>query len=271
MFKRPQFIAVALVSVVTLIILSLPHRTASQLKLAIGSLFLPLFGVSRAAGDLVREGGDTVMPRAELLKENRALRQTNAVLRLRAMQADGLTRENELLRQQLNWRQKQPLWNLRLANVVGHDPANWWQTIQIDLGSRDGMQTNLPVLSPAGLVGRIASVGPTTSQVVLVGNPNCKVAAVIEVSDKSHVNGVITGGAGPLNNTLVTLSYLSTASGLKPGQRVVTWGEGGIFPKGVVIGQVTEILRPADILYVEARVKLAVDAGGLDEVWVKMP
>ena len=271
MFKRPQIVAVTLVSLVALLLLSLPHRTTSQLKLALGSLFLPLFGISRATGDLTRSAGDAVMPRSELLRENQELRRTNETLRLRAMQAESLARENEQLRQQVGWRQKQALWNLKLANVIGHDTANWWQTIQIDLGSRDGMQTNLPVLSPAGLVGRISAVGPNSSQVVLVGNPNCKVAAVVEVGEKTHVNGVITSGASPLNNALVTLSYLTATNNLKPGQRVVTWGEAGIFPKGIVIGQLVESSRTAELGYFEARVKLAVDAGGLDEVWVKLP
>jgi cell shape-determining protein MreC len=83
--------------------------------------------------------------------------------------------------------------------------------------------------------------------------------------------GVITGGASPLNNTLVTLSYLTAGSNLKPGQRVMTWGEAGIFPRGVAIGQIVESTRPNELGYFEARVKLAVDAGSLDEVWVKLP
>ena len=109
------------------------------------------------------------------------------------------------------------------------------------------------------------------NNIVLVGNPNCKVAAVVEVGEKTHVNGVITSGASPLNNALVTLSYLTATNNLKPGQRVVTWGEAGIFPKGIVIGQLVESSRTAELGYFEARVKLAVDAGGLDEVWVKLP
>ena len=271
MFKKPHIIAVTLVTLVVLILLSLPHRTASQLKLAVGSLFLPLFGISRSSGELVREGGDAIMPRSDLIRENRTLRTTNQILQLRAMQAESLARENQELRQQLKWRERQSLWNLKLASVIGHDPANWWQTIEIDLGARDGMQVNLPVLSPDGLVGRIAAVSPTSSQVVMVGNPNCKVAAVVEVGEKTRVNGVITGGSSPLNNTLVNLSFLPGGSKLKPGQRVVSWGEAGIFPKGVVIGRIVETSRPNEQGVFEAKVKLAVDLSNLEYVWVKLP
>ena len=178
----------------------------------------------------------------ELIRQNELLRQSNEVYRLRAMQADAVFRENEHLRQLLAWRQGMPqsLWKLKLARVVTRDPANWWHTLQIDLGSRDGMQTNLTVLVPEGLVGRISAVGLTTSQVVLVGSPNCKVAAVV-ASDKTGELGVITGGATPLDSSLVTLSYLSSTSNLKPGQTVRTSGEGGLTRGGIVIGQVAEI------------------------------
>ena len=57
------------------------------------------------------------------------------------------------------------------------DPANWWRTVQIDLGSRDGIQTNQPVLTAEGLVGRVSSVSYVSSQVVLIGDPNCRVSA----------------------------------------------------------------------------------------------
>jgi len=225
MLKKPHYIALGFVGLLTLIILSLPQHTASQLKLAIGGLFLPLFGLSKSSQQLARETGNALVPRSELIRQNDLLRQSNQVYRLQAMQLDAALRENNHLRQLLAWRQSGPQsgWNLKLARVVGQDPANWWHTIQIDLGSRDGMQTNLAVVVPEGFVGRISTVGLTTSQVVLIGNANCKVA-VVAGTDKAGEHGVITGGASPMDNSLVTLSFLSSSSNLKPGQIVKTSG-----------------------------------------------
>lgn len=272
MFKKPHYIAFGLVGLVTLIILGLPQHTASQIKLAIGGLFLPLFGLSKSSQQLIRETGNAIVPKSELIRQNELLRQTNEVYRLRAMQAEAVFRENEHLRQLLSWRQRTPqsLWNLKLARVVGQDPANWWHTIQIDLGSRDGMQTNLTVLVPEGFVGRISSVGLTTSQVALIGNPNCKVSAII-ASDKTGELGVITGGSGPLDSSLVTLSYLSNTNNLKPGQIVRTSGEGGLTRGGIVIGQVAENAKIVELGYAEVRVKLSANLNSLEEVWVLMP
>ena len=77
------------------------------------------------------------------------------------------------------WQQK-TTWKLKLANAIVRDPANWWRTVQIDLGSRDGLRTNLPVLSTEGLVGRVSSVSLTRSQVVLVGDHDCRAGGANE-------------------------------------------------------------------------------------------
>ena len=265
MFKRPHYIALGLVGLLTLIVLNLPNHTASRIKLAIGSLFLPLFGLSKSSQQLAKGAGDALIPRRELLKQNEELRLANQQLQLRATQADAAMRENDQLRQLLGW-QKQSPWRVKLAKVIARDPANWWQIIEIDLGSRDGLRADLPVLGPTGcLMGRISSVSLTRAQVALIGNSNCRVSALVNGTE----SGVIIGGAGPLDNTLVTLSYLSSNSNLKPGQTVKTGGAGGIFPPGILIGQIAENSRPVEFgLYTEARVKLAANLSTLEDVWV---
>ena len=74
---------------------------------------------------------------------------------------------------------------------------------------------NLPVLTADGLVGRVSSVGYTRSQVVLIEDPGCRVSA--RVLNPAHDLGVISPG-GPMENSLVNLSYLSGNANLKPGQ-----------------------------------------------------
>jgi rod shape-determining protein MreC len=183
------------------------------------------------------------------------------------MQAAASARENSQLRSLLGWQQQAP-WKLKLANVIMRDPANWWRTVQIDLGSRDGIQTNLPVLTAEGLVGRVSAVGYTRSQVVLIGDPNCRVSALVE--NPAHDMGIVSAG-GLLDTSLVDLTYLSGNASLKPGQNVITSGLGGVFPKGIPIGQVVDS-RPVEFgLYTEARVKLAADLGALEQVWVLFP
>ncbi len=149
------------------------------------------------------------------------------------------------------------------------DPANWWRTAQIDLGSRDGVQTNMPALSPEGfLIGKISSVGLYKSRIILIGDPNCRVSARVE--NPAHDIGVL-GAGGPLDNSLVTLGYLSGGANLKSGQGVVTSGEGGIFPAGIPVGQIVDVQQVEFGLYTEARVKLDANLGALEQVWVLFP
>jgi rod shape-determining protein MreC len=267
MLKRPHYIALILVGLLTLIVLNLPYQTASRIKLALGTLFVPLFGLSKSSQQLLNHTGDTLLPRSQLIRQNEELRHANQELQIRLAQADGIFRENERLTQYYGW-EKKSQWKLKLASVVARDPGNWWRIIQIDVGSRDGIHPDMPVITPMGyLVGRVTTVGLTSSQVALIGSSECKVSAKVE---KTGDTGVITGPASPVDNSLVALSFLSSNSNLKPGQVVKTWGEGRIFPKGIEIGQIAEDSRQVELGYTEARVKLAADLGALEEVWVIM-
>jgi rod shape-determining protein MreC len=255
------------VVLVTLVLLNLPGHTAARLKLTFGSVFLPLFGLADSSERLVESAADNLLSKSSLIRENNALRRENQQLGLQALQAEETARENTRLRQLAGWQKQQP-WRLKLARMVLRDPANWWRTVEIDLGSRDGIHTNMPVLSMEGLVGRVSAVRLTRSQVVLVGDPNCRVSALVE--NEARDTGVI-GASGPLDGTLVEMSYLSRNADLRPGQTVITSGLGGVFPKGIPIGRVVDS-QPAEYgLNIMARVRLAANLSSLEEVWVLLP
>ena len=267
MFRKKNYLALGAVTLLALLILSLPPRVTAQLKLTLGSLFLPLFGLANTTQQLPADLADSVLPRRELLQQIDRLRRENDQYKALAVQTAAIARENDQLRSLLGWQQQAP-WKLKLANVVMRDPANWWRTVQIDLGSRDGLRENLPVLTADGLVGRVSSVGLTRSQVVLIGDPNCHVSALVE--NPAHDMGIVSA-SGPLDTSLVDLTYLSGSASLKPGQNVITSGLGGVFPKGIPVGQVVDS-RPVEFgLYTEARVKLSANLGALEQVWVLFP
>jgi rod shape-determining protein MreC len=256
-----------LIVLLTLVALNLPEHASARLKLGVGSLFLPLFGLAGSTQQLAGSAGEAVIPRRELLRLLEAARRENQQLRFQARQAEETARENERLRKAVEW-QHQKQWKLKLARVVLREPANWWRTVQIDLGSRDGLRLNLPVLTPDGLVGRVASVSLTRSQVTLLGDPNCKVSA--RVDNETRDAGII-GPSGPLETEFVELGYLSPNASLKPGQQVVTSGEGGVFPQGIPIGRIIDVQSVDYGSRAEARVRLGAKLNSLEEVWVMFP
>ncbi len=268
MLRRAHYIALSLVVLLTLVILNLPSQTTSRLKLGFGSLFLPLFGLASSTHELAGKAGDALTTRSELLRQNETLRRENQQLLAEGVQAKEMARENAELRRLYGWKQQQRR-KLKLANVILRDPANWWRTVQIDLGARDGLTNNLPVLATDGaLVGRISSVSLTRAQVLLLGDPNLKVSARVE--NETHDTGVV-GSSGPLESEFVEMGYLTRNAVLKPGQDVVTSGNGGIFPSGISIGKVVDSQAVDYGLRVAARVKLAANLDALEKVWVMVP
>ena len=267
MFKRKNYLALGAVVLVAALVLSLPASATSRLQLVISSWFLPLFGLANATQRLPADLADNALARHELLQMIDSLRRENEQLKVGAIQAAATRRENDQLRSLYDWQRQMP-WKLKLANVVMRDPANWWRSVQIDLGSRDGLRENLPVLTVDGLVGRISSVRLTSAQVVLLGDPNCRVSALVE--DPAQDIGILNA-SGPLDSSLLDLTYLTGEANLKPGQNVITSGLGGVFPKGIPIGKIVDA-QPIEFgLATGARVKLNADLGALEKVWVLFP
>lgn len=268
MLRKPHYIALGIVVLVTVVVLKLPGRTATQLKLVVAGMFLPLDGAVDSIQKTAAKGADAVVPRSELVDQVKELEKEVQQLRLRAVQLEALSHENTRLRSQLQLPTHVP-WKLKIARVVAVDPANWWRTVRIDRGSRDGVVTNSPVLTLEGLVGRVSEVGVTHSRVVLVGDPDCRVSVLIE---ETREHGVIAPTTStPLDPTIVEMGYLSRHSKLAPGQRIITSGIGGVFPKGIDVGNIVDFRSVDYGLYNEARIKLQVNMNSLEEVWVKLP
>jgi rod shape-determining protein MreC len=265
--KKAHYIALGTVLFVTLVLLRSPARITARFRPAIASVFLPLFGLAGSGQRLAEKATQALQPRQSLAAENEQLRRTNAELQIRVLQAEAVLRENERLRALFNWSRTNP-WKVKLAQVMARDPANWWRNLQIRLGSRDGVRADQAVLTADGLVGRVAEVHDLWSRVVLVGDPNCRVAALVLEGRQPVDTGVISGGASVVDSSVVELSYLSRSSGVKAGQTVVTSGLGGVFPKGIPIGHLVDSRSIEYGLYTEARVKLAANLNQLEEVWV---
>jgi len=142
--------------------------------------------------------------------------------------------------------------------------------MKIDLGSRHGVKTNATVLVPQGLVGRVAEVGFATSRVVLLGDPDCRVSVVVTDSNTRELGMIAPSSSSPLDDTLVELTYLARNSKLSSGMKVVTSGQGGVFPAGILVGQIADF-RTIDGLYQSARVSHAARLSALEEVFVIVP
>jgi rod shape-determining protein MreC len=150
------------------------------------------------------------------------------------------------------------------ARVVGRDPARWFATIVVDRGSRDGVAHNAPVVSGQGAVGRVIETTPFTARVLLLTDPRSAVGVVLQESRQVAV----VEGTG---EQVLYLKYLSRARPVRVGERVITSGQGGVFPKGLLVGQVEAVRDIPGGAFREGRVRAAVDLSRVEEVLILLP
>jgi rod shape-determining protein MreC len=168
--------------------------------------------------------------------------------------------ENSRLRKLLSITEQSPLRGVG-AMVIGYDPTNWSQTVSINKGLKDGLQVGMPVLEGDGVVGQIMAIGPTASKVLLVTDHLSGIDAIVQ---GGRMRGVIEGAG--LN--LARLRFGASEEEVKIGDRVITSGMDGVFPKGLLIGIVTGVRRDKHALFQLVDVQPSVDVARLEAVLV---
>lgn len=147
------------------------------------------------------------------------------------------------------------------AQVIGRDSTNRYKAVILDKGESDGIQKDMGVITPAGVVGRVIKTTGATAVVLLVTDPNNAIAGLIQrTRDEGIVEGVPQGRA--------RLKYIPMLSAVKEGDRVVTSGLVGGFPRGLAIGTITAIDREEGALFQTAELATEVDVNRVEEVLV---
>jgi len=204
----------------------------------------------------------------QLAADNKKLRADNNTLRAQLAELQHQRAENQQLRALLQIKQAAP-WRTVGARVIGRDASNWWKSIQIDRGTDDGVRPDQPVLSASGLIGKTIHVTAGESRVLLLLDPTCKVGALLETTREP---GIVSGANAALTREpRLQMSFLDRKSNVKVGDAVYTSGLGGVFPRGILIGTVTEADLDPQGLYQNVELKPAADFRRLEEVMVILP
>jgi rod shape-determining protein MreC len=194
-------------------------------------------------------------------EENLALRREVDELKVRLLRERALAGRAAGLEALLGLRSSIELPTLA-ANVIAGDATPGFQTVTIDRGAADGVQRDMAVIGPGGVIGRI--VGDPASHVAHVQLIIGKNAAAGAMLERTRAGGVVIGGAG---DPPLLLEYVSNLAEVLEGDRVVTSGIDGIYPKGFPIGQV-ESAELGPTLHQIIKVRPVVDFSSLEEVLV---
>jgi rod shape-determining protein MreC len=256
------------------LLLALPYGANSRIKLAVASFLLPVLALSEATLEQAEQLDYFGHSKQELWQENQQLRKELEFFKIKRFEHQALIRENRSLRDSLQWEAEQP-WQMIAARVLVADPFNWWRSLYINLGSADGLVENTPVLSPQGLVGKVERVESGRSLVRIVGDPHCRVAAMLAeegptAPSRPALGTIMEGQQSAFNPRMVAFMHLPVDAQLQPGSLVVTSGMGGGFPRGIPVGRIVDSRPSESELFMEARVQLGIDPNQLDLVWLPL-
>jgi rod shape-determining protein MreC len=196
--------------------------------------------VQRAASGLigaVRSAWTGYVALRGVNEENARLREEIASLQIGLQQQRALAEQSETLQKLLELRSTIQV-STTAAAVIAGGASPEFRTITIDKGTGEGMRPDMAVLSPAGVVGRVILPGVRASKVQLLIDRNAAVGAIVE---RTRAQGVVMG----TGEDRLRLNHLPGAADIMVGDRVVSSGIEGIYPKGFVIGQIESIERQA--------------------------
>lgn len=177
-----------------------------------------------------------------------------------------IQRENDRLKQILGLKDQYKEFNQEAAQVIGRDPENWDNIIEINKGTDDGLAVNDPVISVnGGLIGVVNGVGPNWSKVMLITDSDSSVSSII---DRTRDIAVTKGDPIADRYGYVKLTYLAADADIVTDDVIITSGFGGIYPKDIVIGKVKEVKMDSNGLTKFAYVQPDADLKTMEEVVV---
>jgi rod shape-determining protein MreC len=214
--------------------------------------------VSNYAGSLKNKYVDLLSIR----EENKQLRQELLQYKSANIEYREALATNVRLKKLLELKESLPPPTLT-AEIIGKDPSLWFRTLTINRGASDGVQKGMPVVTVEGVVGQVLTSSPNYSKVLLATDPN---SAVDVITQKTRVHGIVKG----LGRDAFGLSYVLKSAEVEKGDFVITSGLGGVFPKGLMVGTVSEITNTRRGMFQKIEIEPAVDFSQLEHLIIIM-
>ncbi|MDO8963047.1 MAG: rod shape-determining protein MreC [Coriobacteriia bacterium] len=207
----------------------------------------------RAAGNLV-SGATTDRSDYDVIKKQ------NLELKQRLAELEEAKLENERIRALVAFAKAQD-YKTAGARVIGRPTDSWEGSIVIDRGSSAGVEPGDPVIASGGLVGQVIEVAPFSSKVRLVTAQDSGVSVLVQ---RSRANGIVRGSV----DGSIRLEFVDKTKAPIRGDVLVTSGLGGVYPKGIVVGEVTDVASPQADLFPDVLVASRVAIDKIEEVLV---
>jgi rod shape-determining protein MreC len=195
--------------------------------------------------------------------ENERLRkriQQLEVERNRLLEADATNRR---LQQLLEFRSRLPAGTVT-ASIISNSASSWFQSCLLDKGTVDGVSKGMAVVTPLGVLGQVVAATARTAKVLLITDPSSGVDVLVQ---RTRARGIVSGS---LDHGII-LKYVKRSEDIQEGDRLITAGLDGVFPKGLLVGTVIRARKQELGLFQLIEVAPAVLASRIEEVLVVRP
>jgi len=254
-------ILVSVILIVSMVISSSGKPNAGIVNDTVGVVLRPFQSFGAYIGNCFKYASNA----DKYENENTLLKQQLIVMTQRAGNYEELKEENERLRAMLELQKNSSDFTLKGATVIASDTENWSSTIKLDKGLGDGIKKNDAVITETGLVGYVSEVGRNWAKVVTIIDNTSSVSALI---DRIGEYCVVKGDISLFDDGFCAMKYVTTDSAISVGDILVTSGEGGVYPKGIQIGKISDIVSNTNGLSLDGVIEPSVDFSELNEVFV---
>jgi rod shape-determining protein MreC len=205
----------------------------------------------------LRESYDTL---ASFRTENERLRQRIEQLEIERQKLLEAQATNIRLKQLLDFR-SQLSGSAITASIIANSASSWFKSCVLDKGSADGVRKGMAVVTPLGVVGQVVAVTPRTAKVLLLTDANSGIDVLVQ---RTRARGIVSGS---LENGIV-LKYVKRSEDIQEGDRLITSGTDGVFPKGMMVGTVIRVKKQQIGLFQAIEVLPAVQSTRVEDVLV---
>lgn len=242
---------------------------SSPISQALGVVTAPLQKLSASISGAASSFFERTLGAQKLYEENLALKEEIRVLRSQQVDYEQYKRENEHYRQVLGLKEQNPEFEFEPAEVIGREPSDRFGAFTVDKGTLSGITAHDPVITPDGLVGWVSEVGLTYAKVTTILDVSIDVGAA---DTRTRDSGVVTGDISLAEEGHCKLGYLPRESAVTAGDIVATSGLGSVFgvafPKGLIIGTVTEVRAENNGIVLYAVVEPAAQIRSVQDVFI---
>lgn len=235
----------------------------SYLETVASSITNPIQRIGKDIKNKIQGNSAYFSDMEKIMSENEELKSRNSELETQLRELEVIKAENSTLQEYMKLSQKYASYNTIPAYVISKDVSNFSSTLVLNVGAKDGIKEKMTVIADKGLVGHVISVTDKTCKVQVIIDAASTVSCAISTTQESIIcKGTLE------NDQILRASYIPTGAELIQGDNVYTSGVGGIYPKGIIIGTVKEIITTSNKTDRYAIVEPAVDFSKIDTVLI---